>query len=103
MNDIVICQASGCRPASWPAKVRILCTGSPNEVIVNARGSSYHLIFGQQTNGNYLCIPDWNIGSELASLSDIYWNTERLRNYCHMSKADAVTIAQVLSYMDEIL
>ncbi len=103
MSEIVMCNARGCRPSRWPAKIEILSNRNPCEAIVSARGSSYHLIFGKQINGNYVCIPNWNLGSELASLSDIYWNTERLHNCCHMAKADAVTVAQVLSYLDEIL
>ncbi len=103
MNEVIVCRDVRCRPSSWQARVKILSTGNPCEAIVSARGNSYHLIFGQQTNGSYLCIPDWNLGSELAQLSDVFWNTERLQNCCHMKNADAATIAQVLSYLSDIL
>lgn len=52
----------------------------PYEVIVNARGSSFHLIFGKQVNGMFLCIPNWNIGCELSNLFDRDWNMNSLLN-----------------------
>lgn len=38
----------------------------PYEATICIRGYSYHLIFGQQTNGWFLCIPNWEIGVELS-------------------------------------
>ena len=52
----------------------------PYEVNVAARGSSFHLIFGSQINGMFLCIPNWNVGCELSRLSDRDWNMNSLRN-----------------------
>ena len=45
-------------------------TEEPAEVDVEARGCSFHLIFGRKTNGMFLCIPNRSIGIELSSLSD---------------------------------
>jgi hypothetical protein len=46
----------------------------PYEMTLEARGYSFHLIFGSQECGNFLCIPDWQFGCELADLSDKSWN-----------------------------
>ncbi len=58
---------------------------------VTGHGSSFHIIFGKSNKGNYLCIPEWNVGCELASFSDSFWNQERLEQ--QLSKTDAITIA----------
>lgn len=50
----------------------------PYEVIVQALSSSYHIIFGKHRNGGFLCIPEYHVGCELASLSDVFWNHESL-------------------------
>lgn len=46
----------------------------PYEAVVNAEGYSFHILFGTQCNGNFLCIPNWHTGCELAGLSDVFWN-----------------------------
>ena len=30
-------------------------------------------------NGSYICIPNWQIGTEIASLKDRFWNRESIR------------------------
>ena len=35
----------------------------PYEAVVSAEGSRFHLLFGSQYSGNFLCIPDWHIGA----------------------------------------
>ena len=70
---------SAASKAPWLGKIipiRLDC--EPYEVEVSARGSYFHLLVGHHTYGNYICIPNWNIGTELASLSDSFWNLERL-------------------------
>lgn len=75
----------------------------PYEVEVNARGSYFHLIIGSHAYGNFICIPNWDVGTELADLSDSFWNQERLCN-TKLKKVDACSVAyalQVLSnYVD---
>lgn len=48
------------------------------------------MIVGSHEYGNYICIPNLNIGTELASLSDRFWNYERLKEYTNLSEVDAV-------------
>ena len=44
----------------------------PYEAVVSAEGSRFHLLFGSQYSGNFLCIPDWHIGCELSYLNDVF-------------------------------
>lgn len=67
----------------------------PYEVEVSARGSYFHLLIGHHAYGNFLCIPNWNIGTELASLSDSFWNLERLSG-TKLKKVDACSVAYAL-------
>ena len=50
----------------------------PYDAVLNDGVNSFHLIFGEQINGGFLCIPNWSIGCELASYDDIRWNEESL-------------------------
>lgn len=67
----------------------------PYEVEVSARGSCFHLVIGHHAYGNFLCIPNWDIGTELASLSDSFWNLERLSS-TKLKKVDACSVAYAL-------
>jgi len=53
---------------------------APYEAVLEISGYSYHLIFGRQINGWFICVPNWNIGAELAHPSDIFWNKTSLSN-----------------------
>lgn len=53
-------------------------THEPCDAYLNNGENSYHLIFGKQINGNFLCIPDWFIGCEIASYDNIEWNESSL-------------------------
>lgn len=46
---------------------------------VSAHGCSFNIIFGHGICSNYLCIPNWNIGAELSSFDDRFWNREGIR------------------------
>lgn len=67
----------------------------PYEAEVSARGSYFHLIVGRHAYGNYICIPNWDIGTELASLSDSFWILERLSR-TKLKKVDACSVAYAL-------
>ena len=81
--------------------LEILQRGNPCEAELCARGSRFHLIVGKHSYGNYLCIPNWDVGTELSSLTDLFWNEERLRHYSRMKKADACTIVSALKVLAE--
>ena len=72
------CKGKGCSPRQWEGSLEILQRGNPCEAELSARGSRFHLIVGKHSYGNYLCIPNWDVGTELSSLTDLFWNEERL-------------------------
>lgn len=94
-------QTSGKRTTKWLCTMKLKRDTSPYELEISARGSSYRVLFGKHTYGNFLCIPNWDIGCELADFSDIYWNTERLSK--HLNKADALSIAKALVVIKDYL
>lgn len=77
-------------------------TGSPYEATLEIQGWSYHLIFGRQINGWFICVPNWSIGAELAHPFDVYWNRASLNN-AGASKRDAHYIAAALFEISEYL
>lgn len=86
-------------PHQWEGTLEIIKSGDPCEAELDARGSHFHLIVGKHAYGNYICIPNWDIGTELAALSDTFWNEERLRNYSKMKKVDACTVVTALKIL----
>ncbi len=75
----------------------------PFEAFVEADGYSFHLLFGSQCNGNFLCIPDWRIGCELSHLTDTFWNKESIgRDEC-LEQDSAAAIAYALKELDQLI
>ncbi len=88
----------------WTGNIKILKQMPPYEMEVNARGSYFHIIIGSHKYGNYLCIPNWNIGIELSCLTDNFWIFERLTNtYPKLSTVDAISISDALSNVAKYL
>ena len=71
------------------------------EFIVYGRSSCINSIVGKYMSGQYICIPDIDVGCPLSRLSDTFWNKERLS--AHMQEADAVTVACALKALSEYL
>ena len=89
---------------TWTGHVRIIYNTLPYEIKVNARGSSFHIIIGKHSYGNYICIPDWNIGTDISSLSDTFWNFEHLTSsYPKLSAVDASSIIKALASLSEYI
>lgn len=63
------------------------------ECEINARGSSFYVLIGRYKFGRCICIPNWDVGAELASLNDVYWNREHLVTYTKLNSVDASSIA----------
>ena len=61
-------------------KIRLLSDCDPLEMDVEANGWLFHVLIGEYQYGRYICIPNWNIGSEYATFDDEFWNRERLNN-----------------------
>lgn len=92
---------SGKRKEKWTGRIRLLNqSASCYEAEITGRGTYFHLIAGRHRYGNYLCIPNHEVGSELSAYQDVFWNTERLSGL--MKKVDAITVACGLSYLEEL-
>lgn len=79
-------------------------TKVPFEATVHAEGSSFHVIFGYQCNGMFLCIPNWHTGCELANLQDLSWNLNALLdNEQSLSYEDASAVVYALHELDQYI
>ena len=88
----------GSRKERWTGTLTLLRKGSGQyEAEISGRGTYFHVLAGRHKYGNYLCIPNHDVGCELSDLSDIFWNEERLCRL--MRKADAVTVATGLMHL----
>lgn len=75
----------------------------PYEAKVNAGASSFHLIFGHQVSGMFLCIPDWNIGCEFSELSDRDQNLDSLLKTDRLDYEDSTAIVWALYSINSLL
>lgn len=74
----------------------------PYEIIIEARGYRFHILCGSQINGNFLCIPDWHVGCELAALNDISWNMDSiLHSDSRLEYEDATAIVYALALLSQ--
>jgi len=79
---------------TWNGKVtRLVNYGSHYEISIDSRSGFFFLV-GHCVNGNFISIPAFNIGSDLADYSDYFWNNERLSDI--MNPVDAATVAEAL-------
>lgn len=86
------------RREAWTGKLILLDRGPGwYESEINGRGTYFHILTGRHRYGNYLCIPNHDVGCELSDLSDIFWNEERISHL--MRRADAVTVATGLAHL----
>lgn len=91
----------GKRKETWTATIHLLNRSEQScEIEITGRGTYFHLIVGQHRYGNYLCIPNHDVGCELSFHQDVFWNTERLSSL--IKKVDAVTVAYGLSHLEEL-
>lgn len=80
---------------TWVGEIcNLIIKKSYYEMDVAGRGSSFHIIFGDSQKGGYICIPEWDVGSQLASYEDTFWNTEQLVK--QLSIVDAITVATAI-------
>lgn len=87
---------------SWIGRVeQVKKKGAFVEAKILGKGSAMHVIIGEYQYGRYLCIPRWGIGSDLAELTDRFWNRERLEEI--LSRADAITVSEALNVISKAL
>lgn len=76
----------------------------PYEAIVQAEGYSFHILFGSQCNGHFLCIPDWQKGCELSYLDDVFWNMESILGKTEsIGYENATAIAYALKELKSVI
>ena len=84
-------------------KIKIISSSFPVEADIEANGWNFHVIVGRHNSGYYICIPNWNIGSELSGLSDTFWNSERLANYTKLDELNSCIIATALAELSSVI
>lgn len=63
-------------------------------------GCYYKVIYGTDALGsNFFCIPNWNVGGDLAGFDDIFWNKESLSVINNDEAANV--IARVISITEK--
>ncbi len=75
----------------------------PYEVNINANGNGFHVIFGSQINGNFLCIPNWNLGCELGPYKERIRNTDSIYGTGQVRYEDACAISNALQLLEIML
>lgn len=75
----------------------------PYEININADGYGFHTIFGSQSSGHFLCIPNWNIGCGLGPYNDRYWNTNSIYGSGKIRYEDACAIGNALQLLERFL
>ncbi len=82
---------------SWIGEIQSVSENKVIELQVNSRGSYFHILVGKHNWGNFLCVPNWNIGIELAELNNRHWNLERiLQQSPDIHLVDAISIVDAL-------
>ncbi len=100
--DFTCSHKSKKRTQTWSGTIKIINYSENHiEASMTGRGSYFHVITGPQINGNYICIPNYNVGSELSSYDDLFWNKEQLSG--SMGIIDATTVATGLTYLPGII
>ncbi len=90
-------------PQTWRGKIRLVDPLS-GEMEVSARGSYFHIFCGRYCNGFYLCIPNINVGTDMAKPSDTFWNREHLENcFPSLSRVDIISITEALAAVDSYI
>lgn len=86
---------------SWQGHIRYLKNyGSHYEMYVESR-SVLIITFGKTSSGNFLCIPNINVGCELGALKDRFWNKERLISV--LGKIDGITVEEALHTVSDLI
>jgi len=86
---------------SWIGQLKVIDSSDDSyELEIQSRGSLFHVITGSRSWGDYICIPNHDVGSESASLADVFWNRERLSRL--INPIDAATVAYGLAELSKI-
>lgn len=81
--------------------IRILSDNDPLEIEVDTNGWTFHVLVGEYSYGRYICIPNWNVGSEFSRLDDEFWNDERLCNYTNLHQDNVKAVVRAVAVVDD--
>ena len=72
------------------------------EAVIEARGSSIHLLVGKSDSFSWLALPFLDVSTTLSSFDDIFWNEEKLSLLINPIDSASVvyTIAFIEKYKD---
>ena len=63
---------TGNRAKKWKGNIHLLRReGNSYELEINGRGTYFHAIVGRHCYGNFICIPNHDVGCELSDYSDV--------------------------------
>ena len=85
----------------WRGEIKYIKNyGSHYEMCIESR-SSLVVQFGETSAGNFLCVPAFGVGSELAGLSDRFWNSEHLIRV--LGEIDGITVSEALYEVSKMI
>ncbi len=67
---------------------------------LSIKGYYYSVIFGENINGGFFVIPNWNCGGELADLTDVFWNTESINKSLRSKKVSKEIAHAICDYVN---
>lgn len=86
---------------TWTGKINYLKDyGNHYEMRIESR-SGIDVIFGCSSAGNFVCIPNFNVGCHLAHLKDKFWNQEKLTSI--LGEVDGITLTEALYNIYDLL
>lgn len=62
----------------------------------------YSVVFGRYINGGFCSIPNWNVGCELGSFDDTFWNTESLGKALKNKEVAKVIAYAIKEYSEKL-
>ena len=68
---------------------------------IDCNGSYYSVIFGKYVNGGFFSIPNWNVGGELATFDDVFWNAESIGRTLKSKKTAKVIAMAIAEFVEE--
>lgn len=69
---------------------------------VDYGGNYYSVIFGRYVNGGFCSIPNWEVGCELATMEDIFWNAGAIGKALEDAKAGKIIAKAIATYCSYI-
>jgi hypothetical protein len=80
---------------TWKGRIRhFVDHGGFYEMEVTGRGSSLKVLFGKTDYYHWICIPNYDVGCDMAEWSNHFWNYEKLSGL--IGTIDAVTVTEAL-------